>query len=131
MVGLSACSGVTTEADEVAIRYEGSGALEPRVNPTFMECVPPSKGDYGDMGDGVYTYPFGGQTLKFSDRAEEARKVVSRELNLPPKVVDLAWPRMDWDASLGAPVIEDIQNKANFLKNEKIIREAVDVRVHR
>jgi hypothetical protein len=82
-VGLTACSGVTTEADEVALRYEGSGAFEGRVDPTFIECLPPSVGDYGGMGDGTFTYPFGQQTLKFSDNPAEAPDFPALDVSAP------------------------------------------------
>ena len=82
-LGLSACSGVTTEADEVALRYEGSGALEGRVNPTFIECLPPSVGDYGGMGDGTYIYPFGQQTIKFSDNPAENPNFPALDVSAP------------------------------------------------
>lgn len=82
-VGLSACSGMTTEADQVGIRYEGSGAIEARVNPTFIECQKPSTAEYGGSGDGTYVYNYGQQTLKFSDNPAEAPNFPALEVSAP------------------------------------------------
>ncbi len=58
---------------------------------------------------------------------EEAQGLVSEELKLPLEVVKLAWPKLDWNARLDAPVIADIQAKADFLKAEGFTRKAVKV----
>ena len=57
----------------------------------------------------------------------EAIEVVSREMKIAEKVVKLAWPRHHWNAKFDSKVIEDLQAKADFLKDKGFIRESVDV----
>lgn len=57
----------------------------------------------------------------------EAKSVLAEQLKLPLEVVNLAWPKHDWSATLSAGVIGDIQAKADFLVDQKKIRNRVDV----
>lgn len=58
----------------------------------------------------------------------EAQQMVSKALDLSPKVVELCWPKEVWDAQLSPEVAADIQSKANFLKAEGIIKGSLDVK---
>lgn len=56
---------------------------------------------------------------------EEGISLVAKELNLPPEVVRLAWPKHDWGAKLTGDIIKDLENKAQFLLDEKMIQNRV------
>ena len=43
---------------------------------------------------------------------------MAKVLNLPVAVVQLAWPKHDWQQKLDEFVIADIQDKADFLASE-------------
>lgn len=57
----------------------------------------------------------------------EAQAIVAKELNISLKVVERAWPRHDWSATLSDAVIADIQAKADFLFNGKYVSSKVNV----
>jgi sulfonate transport system substrate-binding protein len=58
----------------------------------------------------------------------EARAIVSKVLDLPLKVVEMAWAKMNWDAELNSEVIDDIQTRADTLSAEGFIKQSLDVR---
>jgi len=61
---------------------------------------------------------------------KEAQVLMSKLLDLPLDVVQLSWHRLDWQTSLEQPTVqEDIQSKANFLLQEKFIKNPIDVRI--
>ena len=57
----------------------------------------------------------------------EAQAIVAKELDIPLKVVERAWPRHDWSATLSDGVIADIQAKADFLFDGKYVNNKVNV----
>ena len=57
----------------------------------------------------------------------EAQAIVAAELDLPDDVVAVAWPKHDWSASVNAAMIQDIQEKANFLKEQGLVENKVDI----
>jgi sulfonate transport system substrate-binding protein len=57
----------------------------------------------------------------------DAKAVVAKELAIPLEVVERAWPRHDWGATLNDAVIADMQSKANFLYEMKYVSTRVDV----
>lgn len=59
---------------------------------------------------------------------EEAQKIVSTELNVPVEVVQKAWPRHDWSATINEAVIADIEAKAQFLSTNGFIKTPVNAR---
>lgn len=61
------------------------------------------------------------------DNPSEAQELIAKELNLPMKVVELAWPQHDWSAELSDTVKSDIQEKATFLRAKQLIAKAVSV----
>lgn len=61
---VSACSGVNTQPDEVALHYSG-GSLS---SATFKECVESSSRNWDGPGDDHYTYPKGQRTFSFTGR---------------------------------------------------------------
>lgn len=58
----------------------------------------------------------------------EAQQICAEELELPLEVVQRAWPRHDWKAQITEEVISDIEAKAEFLKTNNFIQNAVNVR---
>jgi sulfonate transport system substrate-binding protein len=58
---------------------------------------------------------------------EQAQAIVAKELDIPLKVVQRAWPRHDWSATLSDAVVADIQAKADFLYDGKYVNSKVDV----
>jgi sulfonate transport system substrate-binding protein len=58
----------------------------------------------------------------------EAKAIVAKETGFSQAVVDAAWPKLLWNTKLhDAPIVSDIQQKANFLKETDRIKRAVDV----
>jgi sulfonate transport system substrate-binding protein len=57
----------------------------------------------------------------------DAQAIVAKELDIPVKVVERAWPRHDWSATLSDGVIADIQAKADFLFDGKYVNSKVNV----
>jgi sulfonate transport system substrate-binding protein len=57
----------------------------------------------------------------------EAQAIVAKELDIPVKVVERAWARHDWSATLNDEVIADIQAKADFLFDGKYVNSKVNV----
>lgn len=62
------------------------------------------------------------------DNPREAQQIVSKQLDLPLNVVELAWSKNDWDADLTSEVIADMQAKADFLMAEGFVKSGVDVK---
>ncbi len=58
---------------------------------------------------------------------EEAKKLVAESLKLTSEVVELAWPKHNWEARLDSDVIADIQTKADFLAEQGLIPSSYDV----
>ena len=61
------------------------------------------------------------------DNPRSAMKIVAEEMNLPLKVVELAWPEHNWKVQLSGPIRSDLQEKADFLKARGLITKAVSV----
>jgi sulfonate transport system substrate-binding protein len=55
----------------------------------------------------------------------EGVALISQQLKLPEDVVRLAWSKHDWSAQLSADVSRDIEEKAAFLVNQKMIQHTV------
>ena len=58
---------------------------------------------------------------------EEGIQILAKELDLPEEIVAAAWPKHDWRASIEADMLQDIQAKADFLKNQALVDSRVDV----
>ena len=58
----------------------------------------------------------------------EAQEIVSKRLGLDLNVVQLDWPKNDFSKTLGNNEIEDIQKKADFLLQIKLIKNQVDAK---
>lgn len=61
------------------------------------------------------------------ENPEAAKAQISSILSLDADVVDLAWPKHDWAAQIDGAVIADLEEKAEFLLREGVIRETVDI----
>lgn len=57
----------------------------------------------------------------------EAKSLLAKDLSLDPKVIEMAWPKENWAATLDPSVLRDIQNKADFLSGNKMTSKKVDV----
>lgn len=57
----------------------------------------------------------------------QAQQIVSTELKLPLEVVQKAWPRHDFQATIGPKEVEDIQAKADFLFDLGLVKNRVNV----
>ena len=58
---------------------------------------------------------------------QPAKQLLQPRWNLPIAVVQLVWPKHDWQQKLNESVIADIQDKADFLASENLVRR-VDVK---
>jgi hypothetical protein len=65
LVVMSACSGVSTEPDEVALHYKGGSASSAK----FANCVAASDRNFDGPGDTHYVYPDGQRTFSFTGAA--------------------------------------------------------------
>jgi sulfonate transport system substrate-binding protein len=63
-----------------------------------------------------------------SSHPSESQKIVADELKIPLAVVQRAWTRQDWKATIDQSVLTDIQNKADFLKSVGFVRTNVAVK---
>jgi len=59
---------------------------------------------------------------------DSAMIIVSNQLNVPLNVIKLAWVRHNWNVKLDQKIIDDIQAKANFLKETGKIQNEVKVK---
>lgn len=62
------------------------------------------------------------------ENPNEAIKLIAQELNLPIEVIEKAWPRHNWSVSINNNIVRDIQNKADFLFNNKFIQNQITVK---
>ncbi len=62
---------------------------------------------------------------------EESQRIVSKQVELDIEIVRLAWPKFDWAATYNASVLQDLQNKADFLSKEKLTRNNIVVDVEK
>ncbi len=56
----------------------------------------------------------------------ESQKIVAQELRIPLPVIERAWTKQDWKATLDESMMKDIQNKADFLKSVGFVRNKVN-----
>lgn len=61
------------------------------------------------------------------ENPEEGKALLAKELGIDRNVVDLAWPKHDWSAQLTPEIRTDIQAKADFLLQTKMIKTPVSV----
>lgn len=59
---------------------------------------------------------------------EEAEAIVAKQMGLPLNIIQAAWPKQDWSVQINDAMINDIQAKADFLKEHGFIRQPVNVR---
>jgi len=58
---------------------------------------------------------------------QEAQAIVAMELDLDLEVVQMAWGRHNWAVEISPEIIQDIQNKADFLFNERFVERQINV----
>jgi len=58
----------------------------------------------------------------------ETRSIVAKGFNLPIAVIEKAWPTLNYRPRVGPAEIRDLQNKADFLYDNKFVKRKVDVR---
>ncbi len=60
-----------------------------------------------------------------SSHPVESQKIVAQELKIPLPVIEKAWIKQDWKATIDDSLMKDIQNKADFLKSVGFVRNNV------
>ncbi|MBE9061389.1 ABC transporter substrate-binding protein [cf. Phormidesmis sp. LEGE 11477] len=70
------------------------------------------------------------QTAKtwIQSNSEEAKQIVSEELDVPLEAVEKAWERHQWDAQITEDIIEDIQLKSDFFSQNGFIQNSVNAK---
>lgn len=58
---------------------------------------------------------------------KEAQNIIAKEIDLPLEVVELSWPKENFNFSLGPVEIKDAQEKADFLQSIGLIKRKVNV----
>ena len=61
------------------------------------------------------------------ENPQEAISIVAKEIDLNVEIVELAWNKHLWSAKLDKRLIDDIQDKANFLAEQKMTRNNIVV----
>lgn len=61
------------------------------------------------------------------EHPDQAKQLVAEAINIAPEVIDLAWPKHDFAATLSDEVLDDIQHKADFLLERDFIQTPVSV----
>ena len=64
------------------------------------------------------------------ENPNKAMNIVANSVQQKIEVVELAWQKHNWSATINEPLIQDIQNKADFLSEAKVTRNnnRVDVK---
>jgi sulfonate transport system substrate-binding protein len=58
---------------------------------------------------------------------QEAQDIVAKQMGLSPNIIQAAWPKQNWSVQINEAMINDIQAKADFLKQNGFIRQSVNV----
>lgn len=61
------------------------------------------------------------------ENPEESITIVAKAMNMDRAIVEKAWPRHDWSVKLNSTIVQDFQNKADFLKSENKIQSSLNV----
>jgi len=114
------------EQEELA----GKGRILPKGD-AYINSIMAVRGDFINDNQAIFKTienVFNNTKIWILANPDSAVAIVSRQLNVPIEVIQKAWPRHDWIATLNAHVIDDIQAKANFLKETGKIQNAVKVK---
>lgn len=114
------------EQEEIA----GTGRTLPRGD-AFINSIMAVRGGFIKNNDAVFktiNNVFNNTKKWMVENPDSAMMIVSAQLNVPIEVINKAWPSHDWAATLNQKVIEDIQAKADFLKETKKIQNSVKVK---
>jgi sulfonate transport system substrate-binding protein len=114
------------EQEELA----GKGRILPKGD-AYINSIMAVRGDFINENEAIFKTienVFNNTKKWILANPDSAVAIVSRQLNVPTDVIQKAWPRHDWTATLNAKVIDDIQAKANFLKETGKIQNAVKVK---
>ncbi|MDO9339618.1 MAG: aliphatic sulfonate ABC transporter substrate-binding protein [Bacteroidales bacterium] len=114
------------EQEEIA----GTGRTLPRGD-AFINSIMAVRGDFIKDNDAVYKTidnVFNKTKEWMLANPDSAMMIVSKQLNVPIEVIKKAWSSHDWTAKLNKNVIDDIQAKADFLKETGKIQNAVKVK---
>lgn len=58
---------------------------------------------------------------------KESIEIIAKELNIEASVVELAWDKHNWSAIIDGEIVNDIQKKADFLKENNFIQNSINV----
>lgn len=114
------------EQEELA----GKGRILPKGD-AYINSIMAVRGDFINDNEAIFKTienVFNNTKIWILANPDSAVAIVSRQLNVPIEVIQKAWPRHDWTATLNAHVIDDIQAKANFLKETGKIQNDVKVK---
>ena len=62
------------------------------------------------------------------ENPDEAKKLVAESLKLDVEIIEAAWPKHHWDTDFDDAIYQDLQNKADFLFNEGVLNNQIQVR---
>lgn len=62
-----------------------------------------------------------------ADNPIEAQQIVATQLGLDIKVIETAWPKFDYSATLNDEILNDFEKKAQFLAEQNLTRESKSV----
>ncbi|HCY75781.1 MAG TPA: hypothetical protein DHV28_07650 [Ignavibacteriales bacterium] len=108
----------------------GKGRILPKGD-AYINSIMAVRGDFIKDNEAIYKTienVFNNTKIWILANPDSAVAIVSRQLNVPIEVIQKAWPRHDWTAKLNMKVIDDIQAKANFLKETGKIQNPVKVK---
>lgn len=62
---------------------------------------------------------------------QEAQRIAASDLGLDPAVVAVAWPKFNWAVRLDSTLLQDLQEKADFLASQDKTRQGKTLNVER
>jgi sulfonate transport system substrate-binding protein len=65
------------------------------------------------------------------DHPAEAQKIMSEDVGIDLAVVQKAWPKFHWDATIDEKMIADFEAKSRFLSEQKLTRDNTVVNIRR
>ena len=115
-----------TQQEQIA----GTGRILPQGN-AYINSIMAVRGNFIEENPEIYQTidnVFNQSKEWMIKNPDSAMMIVSKQLNVPINVIELAWPQHDWRAKLNLKVIDDIQAKADFLKETGKIQNSVKVK---
>lgn len=108
----------------------GTGRTLPRGD-AYINSIMAVRGDFIRENEAVYKTignVFNNTKQWMFSYPDSAMMIVSKQLDVPIEVIQKAWASHDWAATLNQKVIDDIQAKADFLKETGKIQNGITVK---